>query len=172
MKTKSYIKNASKATCLVASLMIFGTPIAQAANDRTPVPQGPWTISSNRCGFQIDVKVVKNKEYQDVKTLADGTTVTKITGNLVYRFTNYATGYTITRELSGPTTSTDHPDGSGTFVGTGNNFFTFGPVSQGNTGEPGLAFTSGLVVVEFAGGYATTFSLHGMQVNGCELLNH
>jgi hypothetical protein len=42
----------------------------------------------------------------------------------------------------------------------------------GNTGEPGLAFTSGLVVVEFTGSYATTFSLHGMQVNGCDLLNH
>jgi len=163
------IKNISKATCLVLSLMIFGVPTVQAAKDREPVPFDSFT--SNGCGFPIDVDVVTNKEYQDVKTLADGTTITKITGNLVLSFTNQITGFTITRELSGPTTKTVHPNGTGTFVGGGNNFFTFGPNSQANTGEPGLVFTSGLVIVEFDANTATGFSLHGMQVNGCELLN-
>ena len=167
MKTKN-IKNISKVTCLAASLIISGIPTAQADSARDPVPYGPFTI--NTCGFPIDVKVVTNKEYQTVTTLADGTTVTKITGNLVLSFTN-STGFTITRELSGPTTSTNHTDKSGTFVGGGNNFFTFGPTSQGNTGEPGLVFTSGLVVVDYNGNFATSFSLHGMQVNGCDLLN-
>jgi hypothetical protein len=130
-----------------------------------------FTLSDNRCGFPIDVKVVSNNECQDVVTLADGTTITRITGRLVLSFTNHDTGFTIVRNVSGPTTETDHPDGTTTFVGEGENWFGFGPTSQANTGEPGLVFTSGLVVLQIAGGAVQSFSLHGTQVNGCELLN-
>jgi hypothetical protein len=72
--------------------------------------------------------------------------------------------------LSGPTTETDRPDGSGILVGEGQNWFSFGPIGQGNTGEPGLVFTNGLVVIEFSGGAATSFSLQSTQINGCDLL--
>lgn len=103
-------------------------------------------------------------------TLADGTTITRITGRLVVSYTNELTGTTIVRNVSGPTTETDHPDGTSTFAGRGNNVWTFGPVSQANTGEPGLVFTTGRAVVEVAGGFATSFSISGNQVNGCALL--
>jgi hypothetical protein len=134
-------------------------------------PDNSFTLPNNRCGFPIRVDVVSNKECQDVVTLADGTTVTRITGRLVLSFTNTVTGFTITRNVSGPTTETVHPDGSGTFVGEGQNWFSLGPLSQANTKEPGLFFTSGLVVLQIAGGAVTDFSLNGTQVNGCELLD-
>jgi hypothetical protein len=72
--------------------------------------------------------------------------------------------------VSGPSTEIDHPDGTGTFTGEGLSWFAFGPVSQGNTGEPGLVFTSGLVVLQIDSGFVTSFSLAGTQVNGCALL--
>lgn len=113
---------------------------------------------------------MSNNEYQDVVTLADGTTITRITGRLVLSFTNTNTGFTITRQLSGPTTDTVHPDGNQLFVGEGENWFGFGPLGQANTGEPGLVFTQGLVVLEAFKHVATSFSVKGTQINGCELL--
>ena len=94
------------------------------------MPAGVW------CAFQVDVGVVSNNEHQDVTTLADGTTVTRIRGKLVLSFTNHATGFAIVRNVSGPTTTISHPDGTGTLTGEGNNWFGFGPRSRANTGGP------------------------------------
>ena len=154
---------------LAMSVLTVGTPAA-ADSPREPVPFTPFTLPANRCGFEIDVDVVANKEFQDVETLSDGTTITRITGQLVLSFTNNDTGFTIVRNVSGPGTTIVHPDGTGTFIGEGKSWFGFGPVSQGNTGEPGLVFTDGLVVLQFAGNFVTKFSLAGTQVNGCDLL--
>ena len=143
---------------------------AGPAQAREPVPFLPGTLPANRCGFPVDIVALTNNEYQEVTTLADGTTITRITGRLVVSYTNAITGNTIVRNVSGPTTETDHPDGTATFVGQGNNVWTFGPVSQGNTGEPGLVFTSGRAVIDVAGGFATSFSISGRQINGCALL--
>jgi hypothetical protein len=155
---------------LLAISVLAAVAPAGAAQAREPVPFDPFTLPANRCGFPIDVGVVSNKEFQDVMTLADGTTITRIRGKLVLSFTNTVTGFTIVRNVSGPTTVIEHSPGNGTFIGEGLNYFGFGPVSQGNTGEPGLVFTSGLVVLQIAGGFVTSFSLAGTQVNGCELL--
>jgi hypothetical protein len=143
---------------------------AAPALAREPVKITPFTLPANRCGFPVRVGVISNHEYQEVTTLADGTTVTRITGELVVSFTNDFTRKTIVRDVSGPTTTTVHPDGTGMEVGTGNSWWGFGPISQGNTGEPGLVFTDGRVVINFAGGFATGFALSGKQVNGCALL--
>ena len=83
---------------------------------------------------------------------------------------NDITGKTIVRHLNGPSTETDYPDGARTVVEEGNNFATFGPVSQMNTGEPGILFTTGRAVVSGHGICAESFSLSGTQVNGCALL--
>jgi hypothetical protein len=88
----------------------------------------------------------------------------------VLSFTNDSTGYSIVRNVSGPTTETDFPDGSETFIGRGVNWFGFGPNGQAATGEPGLVFTSGLVAIR-AGANGLSFSLKGTQVNGCTLLS-
>jgi hypothetical protein len=115
---------------------------------------------------------VSNKEYQEVTTLADGTVITRVTGMLFQSFTNTDTGFTIVRNVSGPSIRIDNPDGTGTFIGEGLTWFIFGPNSQGNTGEPPLVFTSGRVVLQFTGNVVDTFTLAGKQVNGCELLAH
>jgi len=167
------------------------TPAA-AAQGRTPVTDplhsgtdnGSITVpiqaadpSTGGCGFPIDVAVSVNHEYQNVVTLADGTTVTGISGELILVFTNDNTGYAITRDVSGPTIEIDHPDGTGTFAGAGKNWNIFGPTSRHNTGEPELVFSDGLFKLNFetlaSGARASTsFALAGRQVNGCKLLAH
>jgi hypothetical protein len=145
---------------------------AQAAREPVPWPTlaNPGTYPARVCGFPVDVAAITNNEYQDVTTLADGTKIIKTTGNLVVWWRNDLTGKTIIRHLSGPTTETDYPDGTGVSVGEGLNFWTFGPISQSNTGEPGIVFTTGHVIVTFHGIFADTFSLSGTQVNACALL--
>ena len=155
---------------LLAITVLAAVAPAGVAQAREPVEITPFQLPANRCGFPVDVDVVANKEYQDVTTLADGTTITRITGRLVLSFTHHDTGFTIVRNVSGPSTEIDHPDGTATIVYEGESWFGFGPISQANTGEPGLVFTSGLVVLQIAGGAVTSFSLAGEQVNGCDLL--
>ena len=155
---------------LLTIIALVSLGLVRVAQAREPVPDSDFPLSISGCGFLIDVAVVSNNEFNDVTTLPDGTTITKTTGKLVLSFTNADTGFTIVRNVSGPAIVTSHPDGTGTFVAEGLNWFAFGPVSQGNTGEPGLVFTRGLVVLEFANGFVTSFSLQGTQVNGCEQL--
>ena len=159
---------------IAALAVVVPAGLAQA---REPVPFTPGTLPANRCGFAIYIAAVTNNEFQDVTILSDGTTITKITGHLVVSFTNDVTGKTIVRNVSGPTTETHHFDKQGnlvggTFVGTGNNFNTFRPTSQTNTGEPGLVFSSGRFTLQFdSNRVALSFSLSGTQVNGCALLS-
>jgi len=165
------MRRAILAAFLPALTALAGLVAVGTAQAREPVTVSPFTLPAGVfCPFAIDVGVVANNEYQDVTTLADGTTITKITGKLVLSFKNDSTGYTIVRNVSGPTTETVHPDGTGTEVGAGNSSWEFGPNSQANTGEPGLVFTSGRVVLSFTGDVLTGFSLSGTQVNGCDLL--
>jgi hypothetical protein len=123
---------------LLAITLLAAVAPAWAAQDREPVPFEPFTLPAMPfCGFPIDVGLVSNKEFQDVTTLADGTTVTQIRGTLKLSFT--ANGITIVRNVSGPTTTIVHPDGTGTFIGEGENYFIFGPNSRDNTHEPPLS---------------------------------
>jgi hypothetical protein len=166
------------ASAIAAVAVIAMSGVAQAAWQPVTdplgsgTPNGSITLNPNRCGFPVEISVVTNRERQNVTTLPDKTTITEIRGSLVLRFTNTATGTTIVRNVSGPTTETDYASGVGTFVGRGNNWFGFGPTGQGNTGEPGLVFTSGLVTVQLdnINHVATGFSLSGTQDNGCALL--
>jgi hypothetical protein len=131
----------------------------------------PFDLPLSRCGFPIGVGVVSDREYVIHDTfLADGTEIQRITGELVLSFTNTTTGKTVTENVSGPSTSTFAPDGSGRFQGQGRSWLSFGPLGQANTREPGLVFTDGVVVVGFSGNVATSFSLSGTQVDGCALL--
>jgi hypothetical protein len=96
----------------------------------------------------------------------------------VLSFTNDLTGKAILRNVSGPTSETDNPDGkTGTKTYEGNNFLAFGPLSQQRIppDEPHLVFTSGPVTVTFATTddgrrYFTSLSRTGHQDNGCALL--
>jgi hypothetical protein len=163
----------------VLAVLLCAPAAAEAAPpDQTPV-EIPSTIPVNRCGFLIDVGVIRNNETQTV-SVHDGVTITKVKGDLVLSFTNHDTGKSIVRNVSGPTTATLYPDGTRLFEGTGNNYLTFGPISQSLIPEPGLVFTSGKVTVKYDNGTsrpsprnvpaAYEFSLNGHQVNGCDLL--
>jgi hypothetical protein len=119
--------------------------------------------------------------------LSDGTTVKNVQGNLVVSFQNQSTGKATTRDESGPYTITTDTRGEGTWDGTGDNFFIFGPHSQANTGLPGLNFTTGDTSTT-GGAVHLTFSTEnfgtpeakrvvntfnwsgGTPINGCTLL--
>lgn len=142
------------------------------ALNREPVPMADFTISSEYCGFTIDVHVVTNDEYLVTTTPANGTTVQEIRGNLVLRFTNASTGASVVRNVSGPSTWTTHSDGTGSLVGEGLNWLAFDASGRAKTGEPGLAFTRGHGEEQFTGGnIVTDFRLDGAQEDGCALLS-
>ncbi len=127
------------------------------------------------CSFPIDITVVENRETDISTTVTkkDGTLVSTtdtVFGPLVLTFRNPVNGKSFTRDLSGSTVNVSRADGTGRFVGVGNNWLAFGPTGRANTGEPGLVITHGPVKVTFTGNIAQTFSLHGNQENGCALL--
>ena len=172
----------------VSAVALLGAPAAAgaaAAPGPTPItdplgsgsPNGSITLpAGHNCAFAVDIAVVTNKEIQDVTTLTDGSTVTKISGTLVLNFKNHTTGKTIKEDVSGSATRTFSADlSSGTFQGQGPSWLAFGPHSQATTGEPGLVFIKGRVTVKFAIVKQVftiqKFSLSGSQQNGCTLLS-
>ncbi len=149
-------------------------PVTDPTHSGSNVPNSTNTLPAGHfCPlFAVDVAVVTNNEFEQVTTLANKDTVTKIRGNLVLSFKNDTSGKTLDENVSGPTTETDSPDGSsGTFQGEGPNWFAFGPKGRANTGEPALVFTKGQVTTSFADGATQAFSLNGTQENGCALLS-
>jgi hypothetical protein len=156
----------------VVALAAVASAVPAQARDAKPVTITPFTLPAGRIcpSFAVDVAVVSNGEQQEVAKLPDGTTVTHIWGGLVLSFKNDTTGKSITRDVGGSTTTIVRHDGTGTEEGTGNNWWGFGPSSKMNTHEPGLVFTSGLVVLTFTGNVVTRFSLAGDEVNACDLL--
>ena len=76
---------------LLTIIALVSLGLVRVAQAREPVPDSDFPLSISGCGFLIDVAVVSNNEFKDVTMLSDGTTVTKITGTLVLRFTNAST---------------------------------------------------------------------------------
>jgi len=161
---------------LAAAGVLAGTGVATPGGDsphRVPVNATPFDLGPGVCGFPIHVGVVADNEYfTHQETLPDGTLIQQINGRLVLSFTNTDTGKTIVKNVSGPGVFTTFPDGSFLQDTTGLTATYLGPIGQANTGEPGIVFTSGHLVVHFSGvtGAADSFELSGKQTNGCALL--
>jgi hypothetical protein len=157
---------------LFAGLLVVLAAAPAAAPARVPVDNQSFTLpAAPFCGFAVNVTVLSDNEQQTTTQLADGTTVTRVTGTLVESYTNTDTNKTVTRNVSGPTTTTTSADGAtATFIGTGNNRLIFGPASRAHTGEPALVITTGRAVVDFTGNIATGFSLTGHQEDLCHTL--
>src|SRR4051812_23982758 len=165
-----------------AASVLAATGVAAAA-DPVPVNNQPFTLPQQTTGpngkvagfcpgFSVHVDVVRDTEVATTTTMPppDKTVVTLVTGTLIERYANVATGKTITRNVSGDTTTTVAANGIGTFVATGSNRLIFGPKGRANTGEPALVVMSGTVTVPFDGNAATGFSLPGEQETLCQPL--
>lgn len=125
-------------------------------------PNGPVIRpAGHNCSFNLLISVVANHEQQRQITLGPpapaGTVETDLRGELILSFTNQSTGAAVTRDVSGPNNTVAYPDGSGVITGAGNNWWTFGPVSRGNTGEPGAFTSTGPFVLDFSGNFVTSF---------------
>jgi hypothetical protein len=123
-------------------------------------------------GFDVQLTLVRSKEYAVKQTTAsDGTVTERVTGSLVVSLENLSTGTKLTENVSGPSTATTSPDGSLTLNGQGTTLYLFGPHSQANTGQPGIVITHGNVTVTFnAQGAAASFSATGNETNVCAQL--
>jgi hypothetical protein len=111
---------------------------------RLPVGNTPFDLGTQVCGFPIHVGIVSDNDYYTHQTtLADGTLIQQINGNLVMTHVK------------------------------GLNSSFFGPIGQANTGEPGFVLSSGLLVIHYSAttGAAESFKLSGTQTNGCQLLS-
>lgn len=174
MNVSGLVRRGLVAAVVVTVLMASaGVTLAKPGNGAARVPLGntPFDLPSSFCGFPIHVGVVSDKEYFiHSTTLADGTLIQRFTGKLVLSFTNTDTGTSITRNVSGPGTLTFYPDGSFLFDAQGRNVLAIDPIGQADTGEPGLVFTSGHVVVLVPATGPESFTLSGTQTNGCTLL--
>jgi hypothetical protein len=174
-----YTMNKRTVVVLAAGISL---PLLLAGPASADIPSGtelPGGVSSPFCSFPLLITDVRNHRQSTTTTLPDGSTVVRITGNLVQKMTNESTGKSVVVNVSGPTTDITSPDGThDTFVGTGRNLFIFGRGGQRNTGEPPVVLTSGrvaaTVTINTATGVGTaqTFRLRGRQDNVCELLAH
>jgi hypothetical protein len=160
--------------CLIGSGGALATKTASDSYHRVPVGNTPFDLGTQVCGFPIHVGIVSDKEYYTHQTtLADGTLIQQINGNLVLSFTNTINGKMIVENLSGPGTFTSYPDGSFLTNVQGLNSSFFGPIGQANTGEPGFVLSAGHLVIHYSAttGAADSFTLSGTQTNGCQLLS-
>src|SRR4051794_38888630 len=116
---------------------------AVAAPNRQPLPfPTPDPIAS--CGsFDVHVQAPVDKEYFTTTTLADGTTITRVTGALVAKLTNMTTGKALTINAPGPALVTVHPDGSSLTVAEGLSIWPFDPDTAAAFHVPLLGLYSG-----------------------------
>ena len=154
----------------------------QPVKDKDVAPSSLGPACNYHSGFSdtdvITVTVVTNRRLEiKAKSPGGATKTTTSTGELVLTFAhldaNGALIKAVTVDVGGPTTVTSYHDGTGLFDGSGKNWLSFGPKGRVNTGEPGLVFTDGHVVVHSVGIVATMFSLDpgGSEVDGCALLS-
>lgn len=192
------MRHVELATLLSASALAAALVVPGAAHAATPRATTHTCYPGTSRAFDYTSSAVVDKQV--TTTLADGTPLpagyvaqsdppyypTKTSGYLLDAFTNNTTRRTIRRvdSATGWFTYDKTPKvpgalATGTYISAGANAESFGPNSQAafeaaGLHEPTLVFVRGLLVMHFvvdaAGPYATTFSLHGSQLNGCALL--
>lgn len=116
------------------------------------------------CSFHLVISVVANNERQRQFSLGPpapaGATETDVRGELVLSFTNEDVPATVTRNVSGWFDSVAYFDGTNVQtvqIGSGNNWWTFGPHGRRNTGEPGAFISTGPFVLHGTGKIVTSF---------------
>lgn len=128
---------------LAVAALLTATGSAHAGNSsREPIEPDPAvrTVPANRCGFEVIYTVLEDQRYQ--VTNPGGT---RETGRYVVRLDNLANGKSLTYNLNGSKTTTVNGT-TETRVYAGQQLFVSGPISQANTGLPGLAYIPGRVV--------------------------
>src|SRR3954462_1363897 len=114
------------ALVVTTALSVLAATGVAAAADPVPVNNQPFTLPQQTTaangkvagfcpGFAVHVHVVRDTEVATTTTTPppDKTVVTLVTGTLIERYANVATGKTITRNVSGDTTTTVAPNGIG-----------------------------------------------------------
>ncbi|GAA3387059.1 hypothetical protein [Cryptosporangium minutisporangium] len=148
-----------------------------AEADRPPTTSGtfvlPGTTSAGAngyCPFDVRIDFTSRQRVRET-TEPDGTKVTKATGNATATVTNVSTGKTLRYNISGPGTTTTHPDGA--FEGdlTGANLLST-TVANSYSGVPQLAYTTGRVRFSVAAsGLTTSYQLNGRSTDVCAALS-
>ncbi|MCT2584778.1 hypothetical protein [Actinophytocola gossypii] len=132
MRTRTLVR------AVLAALTITAvTATAPAQADEGPVGPEPWlpyettdfvAPAGRYCDFELSVTAVEDEEeYRVVSRYPDGAVrVYEYRGKLITRFTNVATGESVTRDLSGHAWTEMYPDGVTMRSFTGIGPFGFG----------------------------------------------
>lgn len=120
-------------TLFIAALMVIGAATPASATS-APEPWQPYETTDfvapagRYCDFELAVTAVEDEEEVRVNArYADGAArVYEYRGKLISRFTNMATGESVTRDLSGRAWQEMYPDGVTTKSFTGLGPFGFG----------------------------------------------
>jgi hypothetical protein len=136
-------------------------------------PEGPFTLPSLFCGFQVQVAPVANKEFTKVLKTSDGSMTILATGELTISYTNVAAGKTITVNRSGPGKVTVFADGSELVAAKGPGGLILAPSDAQRFGLPTVSVLAGaLTITVDPAGNITSLSFHGhVLLNVCAALS-
>ncbi len=141
---------------------------------RTPVPDSYNTLTlaaGQACAFPVHAEPVVNSEvFTTFPPEANGDVVTQITGYLLERVANLATGKSVVVNISGPETVVLHSDGSITLIAYGPSVLILFPTDS----PPGPTFVInyGRYVANFTlSGQETLVSQSGTQFDVCAALS-
>jgi hypothetical protein len=132
-----------------------------------------FTIPAEFCGFEVRGTQLVDKVFKKVLKSADGSVTYLYTGAARIRFTNPATGKSVTENTSGPVKEIDFADGSFTLREKGHQPNVFFPADAARFGLPVVAVTAGALTGKVApDGTLTSLSLHGhVLVDVCAALS-
>jgi hypothetical protein len=99
---------------MVLSVLFSSGASASGKPSRAPRLLGAEDFPAGlACGFEVASQTVTNNEFTTTfPAETNGDVVQLVTGSVAQRFTNVATGKTLSATLSGPGTIVFHPDGS------------------------------------------------------------
>jgi hypothetical protein len=157
------------ASVLVASLV---APAAAARPTREPYPfpeEGILLPAGDVCDFEVLLEAVVNQEYLIVFPAdEEGRQRSIVSGRLVERVTNVATGESLTYNVSGPGIFWANPDGTTDMQMHGRNMLWF---FKGERHGPGLYVTTGLVRQTLeADGTIPNAEIRGRMIDVCAAL--
>ena len=117
---------------MAATLLALAGPAAAKAPVREFIEHADFEFPAGEvCSFAVSVESLRGRGHSRVWEEEDATVHTKITGSLVARLTNLATGESVVRNLSGPVDQWEHPDGTATVINRGHTLAWLTPAEGG-----------------------------------------
>lgn len=159
---------------LALGIVLAAPAVAGAASPWQPFRSAPFDLpAGSRCSFELKGDIVRDKErIRTLSTHSDGSPAQQeVSGQLVVRYTNVATGESIERNLTGDALIDLRPDGTIARIALVEGHLAVG-LGAGDPGGPAFLVLAGRdFAVDFAPGGSRTVTFGtGTVENVCETL--